>query len=128
MLHYSDSEVNVFHPICQNALDRALSNLGLNNQYRAVHHQTTGSLEMDFVIENTTTGKYFCVIEVKRTPSAVNSTRYQFQAMSYVQNNAGLTEKPFYILTNLEVAYSFRYDSLRPKPFLQILEPGLEHI
>lgn len=61
---------------------------------------------MDFVIENTTTHKYLCVIEVKRTPAAVNSTRYQFQAMSYVQSNAGITEKPYYILTNLELGMS----------------------
>ena len=128
MLKYTDSEVNKFHPICSKALVKAINNLGLNNQYKAVHHQTTGTLEMDFVVENITTGKYLCVIEVKRTPSAVNSTRYQYQAMSYVQNNVGLTEKPFYILTNLEVAYSFKFDSLRPKPFLQILDPGLEKV
>lgn len=126
MIAYSDSEVGIYHPICEDALNLALKNAGLDSTYRAVHHRMTGSLEMDFVIENITTGKYLCVVEVKRTPAAVNSTRYQFQAMSYVQSNSGITEKPFYILTNLEVAYSYRYDPSRPGAYQQVLQPGLE--
>lgn len=102
MIHYSDSEVSVFHPICENALNKAIRSLGLASTYRAVHHRHTGSLEMDYVIENVTTGKYLCVIEVKRTPADVNSTRYQMQAMSYVQSNTGMNERTFYFLTNLE--------------------------
>lgn len=128
MISYSDSEVGTFHPICEDAINQALVNLGLNTTYRAVHHRMTGSLEMDYVIENITTGKYLCVVEVKRTPAAVNSTRYQFQAMSYVQSNVGITEKPFYILTNLECAYSYRYDASRPSAYQQVLEPGFEKI
>lgn len=128
MINYSDSEVTVFHPICEAALNQALTNLGLNTSYRAVHHRMTGSLEMDYVVENIATGKYLCVVEVKRTPAAVNSTRYQFQAMSYVQSNSGITEKPFYILTNLECAYAYRYDASRPGAYQQVLEPGLESI
>lgn len=128
MISYSDSEVGKFHPICEDAITQALINLGLSTTYRAVHHRMTGSLEMDYVIENINTGKYLCVVEVKRTPAAVNSTRYQFQAMSYVQSNVGITEKPFYILTNLEFAYSYRYDASRPGAYQQILKPGLEKI
>lgn len=128
MVHYSDSEVSVFHPICENALNQAISSLGMSGIYRVVHHRYTGSLEMDYVIENITTGKYLCVIEVKRTPADVNSTRYQMQAMSYVQSNTGMNERTFYFLTNLEYAYAFRYDSSRPRPFQQMLLPGLSHI
>lgn len=128
MISYSDSEVGKYHPICENALNQALRSLGLDTTYQVVHHRMTGSLEMDYVIENISTGKYLCVVEVKRTPAAVNSTRYQFQAMSYVQSNVGITEKPFYILTNLEYSYSYRYDATRPRAFQQVLEPGLEHI
>ncbi len=128
MIRYSDSEVTVFHPICEDAINDALVALGIDKMYRVVHHRHTGTLEMDYVIENITTKKYLCVIEIKRTPADVNSARYQFQAMSYVQSNSGLSEKPFYILTNLEYAYAFRYDVGRPRVFQQILEPGLTAI
>ena len=89
---------------------------------------TFGSLEMDYVVINKTTGKYLCVIEVKRTPSDVQSTRYQFQAQSYVQSNMAVTEKPFYIITNLEKLISFRYDVHKPSVHQQVLEPGLENV
>ena len=127
-ISYSDSEVKVFHPLCEEALNKALKELRLDKEYKVIHHQYTGSLEMDFVIQHITTGKYVCVVEVKRTPSDVHSTRYQFQAMSYVQQNAGQTEKPYYILTNLECAYSFRYDVNKSKTFQQVLKPGFETI
>lgn len=127
-ISYSDSEVNEFHPICQNALVRALQLAGADNQYRVIHHQYTGRLEMDFVIQNINTGKYLCVIEVKRTPADVHSARYQYQTMSYVQMNAEESEKPFYILTNLEYAFAFRYDSSRTRVFQQMLKPGLSSI
>lgn len=127
-ISYSDSEVNKFHPVCEQALNLALQKLGLNTSYRVLHHQYTGSLEMDFVIQNVSTGKYLCVIEVKRTPTDVHSARYQFQAMSYVQMNASETERPFYILTNLEYAFLFRYDGTLPRVFQQMLQPGLTSI
>lgn len=128
MVRYSDSEVRVFHPICEKALNNAITNLGQSRMYQVIHHRYTGSLEMDFVIENKTTGKYLCVVEVKRTPSDVQSTRYQFQAQSYVQMNTAQNEKPFYIITNLEALISFRYDASKPRVYQQMLQPGLEHI
>lgn len=128
MISYADSEVRVFHPICENAINQALSALGLSKTYEAKHHIYTGSLEMDYVIVNKTTGKYLCVIEVKRTPSDVQSTRYQFQAQSYVQMNQAINERPFYVITNLEKLISFRYNSLKPSVYQQILKPGLESI
>ena len=124
-ISYSDSEVRRFHPICEKALNMAIKSLKLDNKYEVIHHQYTGSLEMDFVIKNKLTGNYACVVEVKRTPADVNSARYQYQAMSYVQMNSGITEKPFYIITNLEYAYLLRYDSSKEKVFQQILKPGL---
>jgi len=127
-ISHSDSEVNKFHPVCERALNYALRLAGKDTQYRVIHHQYTGSLEMDFVIQNINTGKYLCVVEVKRTPTDVHSARYQFQAMSYVQMNAGQSEKPFYILTNLEYAFTFRYDANRPRVFQQMLKPGLAAI
>ena len=38
MVSYSDSEVRVFHPICENALNQAISALGLSAIYEAKHH------------------------------------------------------------------------------------------
>lgn len=127
-ISYTDSEVNCFHPICESALNIALHKIGKDTQYKVLHHQRTGNLEMDYVIQNISTGKYLCVVEVKRTPADVRSTRYQFQTMSYVQMNTEQSEQPYYILTNLEYALAFRYDATKPKVFQQILEPGLSHI
>ena len=128
MISYSDSEVRVFHPICERALNNALSKTGLLSKYEVLHHQHTGTLEMDFVVKNRLTGKYLCVVEVKRTPADVHSARYQYQAMSYVQSNEGQNEKPFYVLTNIEYACSFKYDPKRPRVFQQMLKPGFENI
>lgn len=128
MISYGDSEVRIFHPLCEKALEYALKATGNDTNYKVVHHRYTGALEMDFAIENIATGKYLCVVEVKRTPADVNSTRYQYQAMSYVQMNAGLTEAPFYIITNLERAIAFRYDASKPKVFQQMLQPGIAEI
>lgn len=127
-ISYSDSEVNIYHPICERALNLALRLAGKDMQYRVIHHQYTASLEMDFVIQNRSTGKYLCVIEIKRTHADVHSARYQFQAMSYVQMNAGISERPFYILTNLEYSFAFRYDESRPRVYQQMLKPGLVSI
>ncbi|MBC7961233.1 MAG: BpuSI family type II restriction endonuclease, partial [Vallitaleaceae bacterium] len=127
-ISHSDSEVNVFHPICERALNIALRKSGMDTTYCVLHHQYTGVLEMDYVVQNIVTGKYLCVVEVKRTPADVHSARYQFQAMSYVQMNAGESERPFYILTNLEYAFAFRYDATRPRVFQQMLKPGLNSI
>lgn len=128
MLSYSDSEVRKFHPICEDALNIALTALGLDSTYEAKHHVYTGSLEMDYVIKNKITGRYLCVVEVKRTPSDVQSTRYQFQAQSYVQMNQPINEKPFYVITNLEKLISFRYNPAKPRVYQQMLQPGLESI
>ena len=128
MVKYTDSEVRVFHPLCEKALKNALSSLGLSKKYQVEHHRLTGSLEMDYVIENKATGRYLCVIEVKRTPRDVQSTRYQFQAESYVQMNSAQNEKPFFVLTNLETLISFRYDAAKPRDYQQMLMPGLEHV
>ena len=54
---YEDDEVKVFHPICEKALNQALKNLGLDNDYEVKHHETIGSLEADFVVLRKNTGK-----------------------------------------------------------------------
>lgn len=123
-LSYDDSEVNCFHPVCEKALERALQSLGLTDMYKIEHHRSIGALEMDYVLTEKATDTLFCVVEVKRTRAAVESTRYQFQAMSYAQSYASQKKNLFYILTNLETSIFFRYDATRPMPRQQMLEPG----
>ena len=52
MVRYSDSEVRVFHPICEKALNNAITNLGQSRMYQVIHHRYTGSLEMDVCVLN----------------------------------------------------------------------------
>ncbi len=123
----TDKEVECFHPICREALSTALKNLNLDGLYVVQHHRRVGTLEMDLVIVNKETDKILCVVEVKRTISAVYSTRYQYQAMSYVQSlRDALKESQYYILTNLECSALFRYDKERVNVYEQLVEPGIE--
>lgn len=130
MISYSDSETRVFHPICEEALNQAISALGLIGQYEVKHHVYIRRLVMDFAVVEKTTGKCLCVVEVKKTPSNVQSSRKQFQALSYVQENQARNQnlKPYYVITNLEKLISFRYDSKKPSVNQQMLKPGLECI
>lgn len=122
--HYGDDEVQVFHPICEHALNAALKNAGLDNEYEVKHHETIGSIEADFVIKRKSNGKYILFVEVKRTPTAVTSTRYRLQTQSYVQEARSSVELPYYAITNLEVLDLFKYDANRPSVNQQIIEPS----
>jgi len=126
-ISYYDSEVGKYHPVCERVLNIALQKIDKASEYEVLHHALAGSLEMDFAIRNKRTQQYLCVIEVKKTLADVNSARYQYQAMSYVQNLSG-TGKPYYILTNLEYALAFRFDPTRPRVIQQMLEPGIVNI
>ena len=75
-ISYSDSEVNRFHPICERALSYALRLIGKEDQYRVLHHQYTGVLEMDYVVQNTATGKYLCVIAMCEAAFNSDATTY----------------------------------------------------
>lgn len=125
-LSETDKEVECFHPVCAQALQEAMEMIGLDLNYKVEHHRYVGSLEMDLVIANKTTNKILCVIEVKRTIPAVYSSRYQYQAMSYVQSLRD-TEKEsnYYILTNLECSSLFRYSPQRQNVYDQLLQPGV---
>ena len=121
----TDKEVECFHPVCKEALERALEQLNLENEYEVQHHRYVGTIEMDLVVANKETNKILCVIEVKRTIAAVNSTRYQFQAMSYVQSLRDTElESRYYLLTNLESSCLFKFDKNRQNVYEQIIEPG----
>jgi len=128
-LNYTDREVECFHPVCEEILNQALCRLGLTGSYKVEHHRMTGNLEMDFAISNTVTGRILCVIEVKRTTDAVQSSRCQLQAMCYVQElRPAEKEQDFYILTNLETVAFFRYSATRPNVVDQLLTPGIKTV
>lgn len=121
-LNNTDKEVECFHPVCQ----MALRGLNLCEKYEVQHHRHVGSIEMDFVIANKASNRILCVIEVKRTIASVNSTRYQYQAMSYVQAlSEQQLESKYYLLTNLEASCLFKFDRDRPNVYEQIVEPGI---
>lgn len=121
----TDKEVECFHPVCKEALEGALKQLNLDKDYEVQHHRYVGTIEMDLVIASKETNKILCVVEVKRTIAAVNSTRYQYQAMSYVQSlRDNELESRYYLLTNLESSCLFKFDKNRPNVYEQIIEPG----
>lgn len=121
----TDKEIECFHPVCKEALEGALKQLNLDKDYEVQHHRYVGTIEMDLVVANKNTNKILCVVEVKRTIAAVNSTRYQYQAMSYVQSlRDNELESRYYILTNLECSCLFKFDKNRPNVYEQIIEPG----
>ncbi|MBD5199954.1 MAG: BpuSI family type II restriction endonuclease [Bacteroidales bacterium] len=128
-ISYSDKEVECYHPICETILNNALSILGVSDTYKVEHHRCVGSLEMDFVISNVSNSKILCVIEVKRTIEAVLSTRYQLQAMGYVQQlRPTEKESDYYILTNLEAVGLYYYSPSRQSVVDQLLNPGIQTI
>lgn len=109
-ISYSDDEVKVFHPIVEARLKDFISKQGLSHKYEVEHHPegTTGSIP-DFVIKEKSSGKWVFVIEVKRTPSSVESIRTWDQARSYVVNNRAMHwssgKKPYFMVTNIELSY-----------------------
>lgn len=123
---YNDSEVKCFHPIVEESLNKALEALGVSDKYIVKHHDYVSNVEVDFVIKNRKTHKSLCVIEVKRTPAAVKSQRYQVQAKSYVDlMPTTQIEKPYFILTNIEFSYLFKNDKSITQVYKQIVTPGL---
>lgn len=124
-INYSDDEVRKYHPICERALNLSLSNLGLSSDYEVKHHYRYQGIIPDFVIINKQTKNILMVIEVKRTPSQVMSTRYRLQAQSYISNAASQNfEQQYFAITNLEKTYLFKYDSRNTSVINQIIEPS----
>ena len=124
-INHTDDEVGAFHPICKSALQEALIKLGLDDSYRVQHHYQIGQIVPDFVILNKNNDKILLIIEVKRKPSQVKSTRYKDQARSYIlEAGSAKLETPYYVLTNLEVTNFFKHDSTRTSVNKQILTPS----
>ena len=118
---YSDDEVTVFHPLFERACIEAIDDLGLSSEIKVEHHKSFGGLTVDFAIERIVTSRVVLLVEIKRTPSAVKSTRNRHQALSYRKEADSISETPYYVLTNLEITELFKYDPHRPRPSSQII-------
>jgi hypothetical protein len=123
---YTDSEVDNFHPVMEYCLNKALQEMELEDNYYIVHHEQIKNLECDFVIKRRCNHKYVLFIEVKRLPGDVSSTRYRYQARSYVAEAGNMVEKPYYMVSNLELIDIFKFSrtNLRTSVLEQLIKPS----
>lgn len=119
---YNDDEVKVFHPFFEHCAKEAIKRINLDNDLRVVHHRSFNGITVDFSIERIKSKRIVLLVEVKRTKSAVESTRYRHQALSYRKEADHLCETPYYILTNIENTDLFRYDSNKPRVSSQLIK------
>ncbi|MFC1499112.1 BpuSI family type II restriction endonuclease [Verrucomicrobiota bacterium] len=115
-LTYSNDEVRCFHPVFQEAADRALTNMDMTDEYVWTHHQRTpgNRLIPDFVLSRRDSGRWFLSMEIKRNISSVYSTRNQIQSQGYATTNLDQYERgrpQYYAISNLEHSLLF---ALRP--------------
>lgn len=124
--NYRDGEVRYFHPVVEDALNVAIINLGLETEYEVEHEPRFGTIPPDFAIKSKISGKYHLIVEVKRTPNDVVSTRYRYQAKSYIDEAKSLAEKKYYAITNMEQTDLFLHsnDAGRSSVLLQMLDGG----
>lgn len=118
-LTYSDDEVRSFHPAFKDAVDEALGKACLEDKYKWVHHPSRGPKKIfpDFVLADKKTGQWFLAVEVKRRKEAVYSTRNQYQAKSYAEDNANRYPPQtarFFAISNLETSILFALHDGRP--------------
>lgn len=118
---YTDDEVKCFHPVFEACAINAIANMGLEKTIRVIHHRCFNGITVDFSIERIQTSKVVLLVEIKRTQSAVESTRYRHQALSYRKEADHISETNYYILTNLEKTELFRYDQGKPRVSSQLI-------
>ncbi|MDX4064034.1 BpuSI family type II restriction endonuclease [Aliarcobacter skirrowii] len=123
---YNDGEVEFFHPIMEHALNIAINELEFEDRYEIQHHPRIGNIPPDFAIVSKHNNKFQLIVEVKRRPNDVVSTRYRHQAKSYVEEAGSLAEKKYYLLSNLEYSELFLHttEQARSSVLLQQLEGG----
>lgn len=119
---YTDDEVKIFHPFFAECAQIAIKNKGLEDELQVVHHRSFNGITVDFSIERIKSKRIVLLVEVKRTKSAVESTRYRHQALSYRKEADHLCETPYYILTNIEHTDVFRYDANKPRVSSQLIK------
>lgn len=118
-LRYSEDEVRRFHPEFESAANEALRVAGLDGTHEWIHHPRVsgGTVIPDFVLSRKAGGQWVLAFEVKRTRSAVYSTRFQVQAKGYAEAYQHLyapTAPCFFAISNLEVTMLFALNGNRP--------------
>lgn len=111
-LSYSDDEVRVFHPEFHEQADAALVQLGVEANYEWLHHPSSAGVAVvpDYVLVERSSGRWVLVVEIKRTPEAVNSERHQIQAKGYAESNDALYRlgyPRYFAVSNLEITLGF---------------------
>lgn len=119
---YSDDEVESFHPVFKYCAEAAINAIGMEHELIVEHHRSFSGITVDYSIANKSNNKIVLLVEIKRTISAVESTRYRHQALSYRKEADHLCQTKYYILTNLEQIDLFRYDPLRPRVSSQLIK------
>ena len=114
----TDDEVGVFHPYFQDAAEQALILLSLNNEYSVVHHFSTSSGIVDFVILKNDSKKVFLAVEVKRTTMSTRSSGRR-QARDYYNNLGSTMATKYYCSTNLELLELFKDNDSRKETHTQ---------
>ncbi|WP_424951720.1 BpuSI family type II restriction endonuclease [Deinococcus sp.] len=118
-LTYTDDEVTRFHPEFESIADEVLLRLGFTGRFRWDHHVRTPGVQTipDFVLVEVSTGRWWLVIEIKRSPASVYSDRHQVQAKGYADANQNLyvpARARYFAVTNLEVSLLFALNGTKP--------------
>lgn len=123
---YTDSEVAVFHPYLKSVLENIISD-NYQDKYEVTHHEYIGDIETDLMVKEKESGRILLIIEVKRVPADISSTRNQLQAQGYIiQANQGLfiSQNPYYVLTNIELTNLYKYSEERRSVEEQKIQEG----
>ncbi len=122
--NYTDDEVEVFHPLFQSCVeDLLIDNKNLFDVYECIHHKKLKSGRIpDFIIRNKKTKQTILICEIKRTISDVFNYNFNEQVRSYADDLVDEFERPFYLLTNLEVINFYKYKSKEDKTIHHLLD------
>ena len=124
-----EDEVRRFHPAFEGAANEAVRLAGHDESHEWVHHPrvTGGSVVPDFVLRRKAGGQWVLAFEIKRTRSAVYSTRFQVQAKGYAEEYGYLyapTAPRYFALSNLEVTMLFALNDGHPPVQCRLEQPN----
>ena len=117
---YNDDEVKIFHPLFEYSFKPII----LNNkkyflEYELKHHRKLkNGLIPDYVFQNKKSKQSVLICELKRTKSSVFNFNFNEQVKGYAETLSEEMEKPFYLLTNLEVINLFKYSTNQTTTFV----------
>tara|TARA_R110001592_G_scaffold193454_1_gene440629 strand:- start:1819 stop:4452 length:2634 start_codon:yes stop_codon:yes gene_type:complete len=114
----TSDEVRVFHPYFHEATECALKSLSLDTEYEVLHHFTTSSGIVDFVIINKLSKKVLIPFEIKRTTMSTRSSGRR-QARDYYNNLGGTMSSKYYCSSNLELFEVFKDSDSRKETHTQ---------